>query len=1266
MLNISEMNQIIFNFLNSVSKKFFYKLQGNFYFEIFRILLHYINTYNNKLENYQKDLRILFDLHRILTDKKNLYEKNFLLFEYHYKKISQKKFSDRKNNQENKIINYFELNNEFQKLSEDLRKTLLMFKDSLKVDIVLSRTKKIFDSKKKIKQLIKLHYSTFNRENVQDFFINFHYLNIFNSLSKKLNILEINMEFIDIVEENLEKNDKILFEYTPMSRNFIFKSINSEFLSDLKFEYKNLKGENISKIFPNYILRTQINKILNFLDSESRESYVLKCLVHDSNYDVKFVEFSFKIIINLNLKIFLSAKYKNLNHIGGDKISESVNRPRNILVLNDKAWIISQSEHFRYNILKNENGVKNFNNFIKIGGEFFLRLFTEKKNFGKLINLKTIEKYNQNSKYNKNTLNYENTIPDNCETDIYKYSNINKNFDKKENQKNLQTNTFNTNNLSLQSIDDQTFNSNRKRKPKKHFIEFNTFDLFDPEFLLNEKENFSNYKIIKIYLEETFKFQQHTYFILDFEKILKKNAALNKQSIKNKYKIDELNSTNLKNLLKEASLNYSANSVKLSIQSCNYSNYSVKQEESLTIIFKNKLKSYLKIKEKTKLKKIEFSVYTINIFLILIGIIFILVFGKMIQNFQYFFTEGYYNFRKLQVRYTVQTLYLMSYLNKHGDFFDMKFWNDPTLDNIDLINDIINKQDDLLQSSLKIFDYFLLNHQTNLVVTEIFSKKIVCFDFNPINNSFFIKNSTFKDLLSFYYSNYLIIKGKFSKDFSTNLDIKELQNRNHDEITAMMVILKNYFSVLDNFFEEIVGFFTDELENQTDNLSRIIFYYNLFFLLSHLIIIIIIFLYIFFIYKRFANIFKFLSNVDKQNQDYLLKKFDMLIQSTRFLLNPKEYLSKIKNLKKNIIESKKNKQNNNLNKVNKKKTEIYDNLVDNKIPVQLMDNYENKNNILSDAENKNNFMLKKNLIILKIEIKTYLYQLFLRPLIILFLIYLILFISVIFLFENYFYNIKAIIKFTNSIYDEQINLYNGYIVFKIGYVSNMNIDYIQKSINISNLNTNGVIFSEDEQNKYLYLNKFEKIYKNLMEASKTKNIMEKNNKIFLSFEGNEYLMKLKYFCNFSVDKSFVTFRNIENSENLIKLILNYCQENFDDFFELDNFKVNIFNNLRNYLLIIVKNKENKNLQENILDWDYKRMSNFLGWLVRPYYNKLRDTIVAPFLTNELNNTLNVCVIVFVTSVALDILCLLIINFYIFKKTLRINKYFLNFIEIIKN
>ncbi len=1334
-MNTTEIKILLDKFFNYFSEKLYSKFKGKLYFELFRINLYYINCYSNKVNKKVNELKILYDLQRNLFKLNNKkIPKNYMLYYYHYQKITSIRKFEFHNDNHSKLINYYELSHEFISICEELKKNLCFFKERLNIELVISFSNNINLLKENIKKLIGETNLDSNIEPNEGFYINFHYIYIFNSFSKKLNIREINIDLIDSIEENFEKNNNLFFEYCPYMSNIIFKSINPELLKELKYNFGDLKEEYISKIFPYFITKKQLNKILFCLENESKENFTLKLLVNDSDKNIKYLEFTFKKMIGLNIKVFLFAKYKNIDYLEGEIKSENIYNPKNLLIIHEKGYIISQSESFKINIIKNEKLIKNFFDFISIEGDLFLELFFAKKYSCKLIDMENLNQSNFKRKMICNTNKYEDILSDNYDDElrnlVLESNYLNKKNQNKNNNKNtdfsqkaiiendeksaiLENKTEKKNtisdNIQIKSINnsfysnkflknnqynflkDESSNSRNKVNSDLKFIEVKIEEIFKYNVLQDEKENYLDYNIIKILLEDILFFQETFYFILNFEKI-----NINRKS----YDIDNIisnqiyptKSTNdLKVIMNHE--NTLSSSIKISsIESIsNFSNGEC-EKKNISKLMKNNNLSYVNLKKKLTAKKIQISIYLINLFLIIIGIIFIIVLSRLEIKFNSIFENGYYNLRKINIRFNTQISNFLSYYYVNTDNLEVDNTNESIFNSKETIHQIIKIQNDVIHNIYKDFLFFLSYFDKDSKIILKLEEKVNFYEISKIEKSYEIRSSSFLYFLNIYYSNFLIMENFFNYNNTlNNLYINNINDTLNDFDYSSLFVYINYFSVLDKKFADINLFFLDFLNEEINYISDLILYYNIFIICIDILILVILIIYIKIFYIKQINIFNFLGNIHKDHLEYLHKKFNLLIESSSFLVSPKKVLSNLNLIKKKIIEPN--------NKICKK---IEGNLKsdDSKNQNTLKNNKESESNLIKDTSGNNlnstitekryinelthlslkenakmkddsskNSLLLNNLKHMKNQIKSVLIKNFLKSFVIIIFLNLLCFICTFLIFKNNFDLIKSMIDLTNSLYNDQIFFNDGYILFKLGYISKLNPELAKDYVQINLRNENGFVkFSTTDETvrKDTYLNKFEQIYKHMIRSVDKKIILAAKNPIFKNMVGDKNSDSPETFCSFSIDKNDIILSKLENSEIIMREILSECQSLIKDGFTLKTIKISIFNKLRNYFMVLINNTLNHlYLKKKIENSEFKSITNFYSSIIRPYYNKLRDTITAPFLSGQLNFTLYLGIVMFILMVLINFTDLLIINFFVFRRAKSINKNLINLVDILK-
>jgi len=680
----------------------------------------------------------------------------------------------------------------------------------------------------------------------------------------------------------------------------------------------------------------------------------------------------------------------------------------------------------------------------------------------------------------------------------------------------------------------------------------------------------------------------------------------------------------------------------------------------------------------------------LNSSLILFGLIFVIVFSQFLINFNNTFEDGYLNFKKLQENYNVQILNFISFFLYKERKTENLYANTTSFYTPETIKEYINLQNNMIQYQNKNFMYFLGKFNSNSeLYLKFYQKNIQYFDLNTREFSFSRKSGSFIDIINLYYSNFLIMKNINSFDFKISLNLIESITQNFDVNMATIFIAKNYFSVLDKNFHNINEFFLYNLSNEIGFLSNLVYYYNIILFISHILIIFISFIYIYLIYKKLSNICKLIIDIDVNHQEYLHKKFQLLIQSTRYLINPKNFIINCKYLKNKYFDSNNTSTYITLKIKSKEnplieKTKSYFDLNKNKrnLSFETKTDYAKKAedinkdyplNVIIKTE-KNDFHQKivnhekKHFKFIKVQIKNKLFKLLLKPILFLIIIYSIYFTSAMIIFERYFTDIKSLIKITNLIFEEKTNFYNGFILFDFGYISKMNLEYVLDYSNSVLLENNGLILEINQKNKMLYLDKFEIIFENFMNSLKQKNKIESNNndfsEIIILFNFN----KPEEICSYSIDKSDVIFSKLKNSDLIINELILECLSILSSSFSLDTMRIHAFNELRNKFLGLIKKY---NFTEDILEKiilennEHILITKSFNSIIRPYHFKYEETILTPFVKIKLNSILYIFIGMFMLVVFLDFICLFIINYCIIKKSKKIIKHLIVYLDILK-
>lgn len=332
----------------------------------FNILTHFSN---------QNSTLFLFEIYNKLNNKIDYRQK--LLYEFLLSNLTLNKsaniISSQNNSNNEKLLIYFEINQEYEMIINNAIKSIQFLNNYMKVKSLFKIAYDINKARKKIKNtLIKLNTEKTNFNHLQ---VSFHYKTIFNrNYHKNFGDDDFN-NHLEFIEDNFQKINHFFLEFNSKEKNLKIKTVALNLLNEIKCEMEFLKNQNISSIFPSYLSKIQIKKIIEKIENNSnnKDNFILKLLIKDTDTYIKYFYFKFKIIIDVNLKIFLVAEYKN------------VSKNQNLLVLNQRGDIISISESFVNNFLNGyyTHQMRNFFDISKIQKD---------KLFSSDVNIKILKK----------------------------------------------------------------------------------------------------------------------------------------------------------------------------------------------------------------------------------------------------------------------------------------------------------------------------------------------------------------------------------------------------------------------------------------------------------------------------------------------------------------------------------------------------------------------------------------------------------------------------------------------------------------------------------------------------------------------------------------------------------------------------------------------------------------------------------------------------------------------------------------------------------
>jgi len=237
----------------------------------------------------------------------------------------------------------------------------------------------------------------------------------------------------------------------------------------------------------------------------------------------------------------------------------------------------------------------------------------------------------------------------------------------------------------------------------------------------------------------------------------------------------------------------------------------------------------------------------------------------------------------------------------------------------------------------------------------------------------------------------------------------------------------------------------------------------------------------------------------------------------------------------------------------------------------------------------------------------------------------------------------------------------------MGYITEMNTEFALKDIDLGYFDENYFIKEEKKLNKNAYLDMFELIFEKLIQAQISIKKKETNNSAFKNLKLISKFMDVRNLCDISIEKNDILFSQLDNFEETKKYLKLICYKEVNNSFTIDSLKVTLFNRIRNNLMILKNNnfKErnffNGKIKDKTFDFDW----DFYIFIMRPYFNKYRNTFIKPFLKNQLDNALYICIGIYFFVVIIDIILLFLIKYLIINKANNINKYLVILIDVIK-
>lgn len=615
-------------------------------------------------------------------------------------------------------------------------------------------------------------------------------------------------------------------------------------------------------------------------------------------------------------------------------------------------------------------------------------------------------------------------------------------------------------------------------------------------------------------------------------------------------------------------------------------------------------KKFNRIKQRSiTLNRVEYFIYFFNFLLLVGGVVFLIIFNSNLNYFS-FYSNGMYQFRTLRTMSYVQMTHFSSLLNL--DLNNTYYYHNNTryesiLKNSVYLTNFTIFQNNLVFKKFKIVESFLNDISKNDKFSSLFNEKIKYFDVDLFELKYVEKAETFINLLRKLYVYYNNLGGL--QPFKTHLNIEELKTDDYKlkiKITSVLFMFQNLFKVISDYFIYLESFLNNSIYNKIDDLMIQIVFYNIVYLVLHLVIILIIVVYLKLNYEKYKSSLFCLDDQNKHKVKILSKKFKNIKKSLNQLISPKNLLST----------HKKNNKKKSTN-ISRNKTEITNN------------NEKVFNNKIKKVFQSKNVYPYVNIVM--IIICTY----FLTVLVSLMVL------------KNETYNIKAITKMIQNFYLDQHTFFEIYLFLKFSSISNINLSTFNNE-NLKILN----IFNNKEEYLNFYENKF-KILLNSISNSYT----YANYNLLNPLVAVHNNLTASNFCDFCIVENDIMVSQFKN-HTIYSQLKEECNLRFEKLGNIHIIKLDFLNDFRN----IFESLKNKSFSENEHGSELlKDITIIIMLFFRPYYVNYRENLLTPTFLSELKYFLNICIYLFLSTVILDIICLILIKYFILSKTVKNNR-----------
>jgi hypothetical protein len=622
-------------------------------------------------------------------------------------------------------------------------------------------------------------------------------------------------------------------------------------------------------------------------------------------------------------------------------------------------------------------------------------------------------------------------------------------------------------------------------------------------------------------------------------------------------------------------------------------------------IVRQNIDSFKHLFDKRPLIRLEYFIYILNSILIIVGIIFLVYFDRMLNNFNTTY-NSLYNIKQLQLNiYRQMACYTNDLIFPGGKAYhskNRKLW-------FEVVNTVTIQQfrNKLIGDGIRGLKTYLSSIETDSDFYAKFNTDLINYlEIDTQKREFVIKQNTFINIVDLLYIHINEISD--IEVFVTNLDISELETPSK-ELSSILFITHNFFSFFSVFYKEVDTFMFETVNNQYNTIQNTVIDYYIIFIVSHVSIVLLLIYYLIMINGRYSIVFRFMYNFDKNHLKHLEKKFSNLIKSVNSIITPSTL---IHSLKEHSDLKKKGEH----DKDNDKRKDL----------IKLM---EVSNSIKSNICNL-------------------VFSRFLAPLSIILTVYVVYFVSSLLGFTKTFKDINVFSQYISHYFGFQTGIYESYLLTRFAYISNLNL-----KDPLTQLKT--------EQD---FVDYYEQLYLGYMMHYETMLVYTYNYDIFDKLNNNiqmtvgEELCELIYIPEDPLLSQFVS----PTPHDVVNILKSECKTRMKADEDIMFSIIDMAGSLRT---IIDRLKTHVYPRETITRDGLFSSPIDIITTIRYYFVYIYRTYNTPILTDRLKLTYNVCIILFVLCVALDLACLIINKMLILNRALNGNKVMLNLLNIIK-